>query len=227
MGESDVTELTALPGLEVLDMPHPSGERGPWLERTPVAQAHALRGPFSPGARAPDRGRARARARQGRAEDVRERRDVLPLPRVDPRSRRLHRPVAGDEPERSALGAPDHDRRCEARLGAAHHGCASLVSVLAPGQEVGSSRADHGEARGGDAPGRGRRPCPHHGPARRSDPGVLQDPRRPHDRAADLRAVLQGSRALGRQRRLGFAGCRAGQDGPRASARCSKARSPT
>ena len=37
MGESDVTELTALPGLEVLDMPHPSGERGRWLERTPVA----------------------------------------------------------------------------------------------------------------------------------------------------------------------------------------------
>ena len=35
MGESDVTELTALPGLEVLDMPHPSGERGHWLERTP------------------------------------------------------------------------------------------------------------------------------------------------------------------------------------------------
>jgi ribose-phosphate pyrophosphokinase len=33
--ESDVTELTALPGLEVLDMPHTSSERGPWLERTP------------------------------------------------------------------------------------------------------------------------------------------------------------------------------------------------
>ena len=34
-GESGVTELTALPGLHVLDVPRPQPDRGHWIERTP------------------------------------------------------------------------------------------------------------------------------------------------------------------------------------------------
>src|SRR6266513_3125558 len=49
-------------------------------------------------------------------------------------------------------GAADHDRRREARVGEAHHGSRSALSVLAAGQEVTSARADHRQARRRDDP---------------------------------------------------------------------------
>ena len=56
-------------------------------------------------------------------DDVRERRDVLPLRGVDPRRRHVHRPDRLDAVDRRAPdGAADHDQRREARLGEADHG---------------------------------------------------------------------------------------------------------
>src|SRR5438552_3796312 len=61
-----------------------------------------------------------------------------------------------------------------------------------------------GEVRSRRARGRRRRPRRGDGPARGPDPGFLQRPRRPHDRAAALCAVLpgQGPARRGDRRRL-------------------------
>ena len=71
--------------------------------------------------RAEHRREAGGRARRHRAGDVRERRDVLPLRRVDPRRRRLPRPdrlrAGGQEPD----GAAGDDPGGEARLREADH----------------------------------------------------------------------------------------------------------
>jgi ribose-phosphate pyrophosphokinase len=53
-------------------------------------------------------------------------------------------------------------------------------------------RADQLPRRGPDARGRRRRPHPHDGPARRPGPGLLPDPGRPHDGAADAVGLLPG-----------------------------------
>ena len=60
-------------------------------------------------------------ARRGRALDVRQRRDLLPLRREHPRRRRVRVPEPLRSDQRSAHGAADHDRRREARVGEAHH----------------------------------------------------------------------------------------------------------
>ena len=58
--------------------------------------------------------------------------------------------------ERQPDGAVDHDQRGQAGLGAPHHGRHPLVRLLAPGQEVGPARADHGQADRRPAAGRRR-----------------------------------------------------------------------
>ena len=83
------TELV-LPGLEAAE---PVTHRAPghWLERGPQKRLMVFSGRSHPDARRPDRRAARRRARRDRARHVRERRDVLPLRRVDPRRRPLPR----------------------------------------------------------------------------------------------------------------------------------------
>ena len=76
-----------------------------------------------------------------------------------------------------------------------------LYPVLAPGQEVPAARADHREARRRDDPVGRRRPRAHHGPACGPGAGLLRGSRRPHDGAADARAVLPRSRSARRARR--------------------------
>lgn len=48
MGESGVTELTMLPGLEGLDGPRPAEARGRWLERTPTPRLMLFSGRSNP-----------------------------------------------------------------------------------------------------------------------------------------------------------------------------------
>ena len=74
-----------------------------------------------PGARRQDRGQARDPARPGRAEDVLQRRGLLPLPGVDPRRGRVHRAVDARAGEPQPDGAAADDRRGEGRLRAPHH----------------------------------------------------------------------------------------------------------
>ena len=85
--------------------------------------ADGLRGPLASRARAAKIAeRLDVELGEIELQDVRERRDVLPLRRVDPRRRRLHRadrlPARRPEPH----GAPLHDPGREARLGEADHG---------------------------------------------------------------------------------------------------------
>ena len=185
-------------------------------------------GPLSSRAGPPDRRRAGDRARQGRAEDVRERRDVLPLPRVDPRRRRLHRPVACDPRPN------DHLMELLIMIHAAKLASAQRITAVLPWYPY--SRQDKKSAPrepitaklvAEPAPGRGRRPRPHDGPARGSDPGVLHDPRRPHDGAAALRAVLPDLGLSGDNIVSVSPDARAGQDGPalRRDARGRRSRS--
>ena len=76
------------------------------------------------------------------AEDVLQRRGLLPLRGVDPRRRRVHRAVHLQQPrnrghgERLADGAAVHDRRRRRRLGAPRDRGDAVVRLLAPGQEV-------------------------------------------------------------------------------------------
>src|SRR4051794_491018 len=62
-----------------------------------------------------------------------------------------------------------------------------------PGSQGEAARADHRASRRGHAAARRRRPRADDGPARRPDPGLLHDPRRPHDLAAAVRAALPRS----------------------------------
>ena len=61
------------------------------------------------------------RARPGRAEDLLQRRGVLPLPGVDPRRGRVHRAVDARAGEPQPDGAAADDRRGEGRLRAPDH----------------------------------------------------------------------------------------------------------
>ncbi len=65
-----------------------------------------------------------------------------------------------------------------------------VVRLLAPGQEVGSARADLRPRRRSVPRGRRRRPRPHDGPALWPGSGLLQQAGRPHDRDADADPVL-------------------------------------
>ena len=106
--ETGTTEL-ALPGprRDARARPQPRGERGRWIERGPSGEADALRRALAPragAARSPTS--STSSSATSKLEDVRQRRDLLPLQGVDPRRRRLHRPVLprpGDE--RLPLGA--------------------------------------------------------------------------------------------------------------------------
>ena len=159
------------------------------------------------------------RPRRRHPEDLLQRRGLLPLRGVDPRRRRLHRPVdrrqrdRGDDPERRPHGAAGDDRRRAGCLRPPDHRRDALVRLRAPGQEVGAARADLGPDRGQVPRGRRRRPRPHHGPPRRPGPGLLPRPPGPHDRDADAGAVR---RRHGLRRGAGdrLPGCRPREDGP-------------
>ena len=164
---------------------HPRGEpAGGQLDPAGLHQAaDGLRRPRLDGARRPDRRQARRRPRPGRPADLRRRRGLLPLRGVDPRRRRLPRPVdgrqraPGDDPERRADGAAGDDRRRQGRLGAPDHRRDALVRLLAPGQEVGAARADL-RPRRRPVPGGGRRrPRADHGPALGPGAGLLLEAR--------------------------------------------------
>ena len=152
-----------------------------------------------------------------------ERRDVLPLLRVDPRRRRLPRPDRVPAGRPAPDGAPADDPGREARLREADHGGDPLVPVLAPGPQGEAARADLRATRRRHAPAVGRRPAPDDGPPRRPDPGLLHDPGRPHDRAAALRPPLPRPRLQRRRRRLGRAGRRA-REGRRSVRRDARGR---
>ena len=113
--------------------------------------------------------------------------------------------------ERLADGAPHHDRRCEARVGQAHHRRLPLLRLLAPGPQVDGPRADHGQARRRHALGGGCRPGDQRRPALGADPGLLRHALRPPGGGAGPRGVH--ARELRRQRRRRGARRRAGEGG--------------
>ena len=222
--ESGTTELS-LPGLGVTPehSTQPHGERGRWTERGPSGKLMLFSGRSHPVLAQKIADQLEHRAGRRQAEDVRERRDLLPLQGVDPRRGRVHRPgLPRPRDERLPLGAPDHDPGGEARLRQPHHGGHALVPLLAAGQEVGAARADHREAPRGRSRGRGNGPRPHDGPPRWPDPGILPDPGRPHDRAPALCALLpRDARAARRGRRRRLARPRIARRWRRSSRRCS------
>ena len=77
---------------------------------------------------------------------VRQRRDALPLRRVDPGRRRLHRPEPQQPGERRDHGAADHDRRGQAGLGQADHRRLPLLRLRPPGPQGVGPGADHRQA---------------------------------------------------------------------------------
>ena len=163
------------------------------------------------------------------AEDVPERRAVRPLRRVHPRRRRVHRAVVRtgrrDVGERLPDGAADHGRRRAPRLGQARDRRRAAVPVRAAGQEVEAARAHHGPPRLDAAQRRRRRPRADDGPARRPGAGLLRRARRPHDRAADVRAVLPRPGHLRRRGRASSRPTPAARSWRRSSPRCSTRRS--
>ena len=134
----------------------------------------------------------RRRAGRGEPRRLRQRRDALPLRRVDPRRRRLHHPDPRGRAvgQRRDHGAADHDRRRQAGLGQAHHRGAAPTTATpartARPRAASRSRAklvaDMLTAAGADRLVSRR-------PALRPDPGLLRRPGRPphrHARAARL-----------------------------------------
>ena len=99
------------------------------------------------------------------AEDVRQRRGLLPLRGVGARRRRVHRPAdlrqrgRGLSDQRRADGAAGDGRRRGRRLRASRDRGDALVRVLPPGQEVRAAGADQRAAGGADARGGGDRPA--------------------------------------------------------------------
>ncbi len=194
------------------------------------AGADALLRPLEPRPGRAHRAAARRRRSARHAEDVPNGEIVRALRRVRARRRRVPRAVvrAARRPdhERQADGAADHGRRgaSSARPSASPPSC-PWYPVLAPGQEVGAARADHGAPGGDAAADRRRRARADDGSARRSGAGLLRRPGRPHDRAADVRAVLPRPRHARRRRRRGLAPTPAAPSWRRSSPRCSTRRS--
>ena len=153
-----------------------------------------------PGARGQDRRQARRRVGPGHAQDVLQRRGLLPLRRVDPRRRcvphpaDLRQPADGHLGQRRADGAAGHDRRGGRRQRPPRDRRHPVVRLQPPGQEVGPARADQRPPRRPHARGRGRRPRRDDGPPRRPGPGLLHRPGRPHDRGHDADPVLRRPR---------------------------------
>ncbi len=83
-----------LPGLDDVETVATvtAAQPGHWIEGGPQKRLMVFAGRSHPELAERDRRAARGRARRGRAEDVRQRRDLQPLRRVDPRLRPLHRP---------------------------------------------------------------------------------------------------------------------------------------
>src|SRR5213596_2519438 len=109
-GGKEMSEAT-LPGLETVEPVLPVTDRARAAEA-----ADALLRPLEPRARGADRRQARRRPRRGQAEDLRQRRDVRPLRRLDPRGGRVHRPVGKPARQRPPRRAADHGAGGEARL---------------------------------------------------------------------------------------------------------------
>ena len=192
-----------LPGLEPAVVTQPSAEP---LDRARPAEApDGLLRAVAHRSRPAHRAAARRGARRGRGEHVPERRDVRALRRVDSRCGHLRRAdrLRAGRPEHH--GAALHDPGREARVGQAHHRGHPAIPIRAAGPEGEAARADLGAPRRRHAPAGRRRPHPHDGPARGPDPGLLHDPRRPHDRDSALRAPLPRPRPDRRRRRLGVA----------------------
>ena len=167
------------------------------------------------------------------AQDVLQRRGLLPLRGVDPRRRRVHRPAdlrepaGGREPERRADGADGDDRRGDRRLRAPRDRRHPVVRLQPPGQEVRAARADHRPARRPHARGRGRRPRAHDGPARRPDAGLLPEARRPHDGDVHPHPVLPRPAPRRHRRRLARRGPREAGEEVRREGRAPSWRSST
>ena len=114
------TEL-ALPGLERRsrdDDPAPAH----WIERAPQKRLMVFSGRSHPELADKIADKLGVELGERRAEDLRQRRDVLPLRRVDPRRGHLHRPDRRPPGRPEPHGAADHDQRGQARLGEADHG---------------------------------------------------------------------------------------------------------
>ena len=115
------TELATPAGARRRDASTLSPSRATGIERGPQKRLMVFAGRSHPDLAHEDRRQARRRARRDRALHVRERRDLLPLRRVDPRRRRLPRPdrlrAGGQEPD----GAAGDDPGREARLREADH----------------------------------------------------------------------------------------------------------
>ncbi len=195
MADTSSSQLTTF----VAPPPAPDLEMGRVVEHdgSRTEAADALRRPLQPRPGQPHRAAAAGRARLERhAEDVRQRRAVRPLRRVRPRRRRVPRAVVrsrGRRPvgERLPHGAADHGRRRAAGLGQARHrrraaGTPTRGRTRSRRRASRSRRASWLDA----AARRRRRPRADDGPARRPGAGLLRRAGRPHDRAADVRAVL-------------------------------------
>ena len=190
---SATTELV-LPGLEALE-PVTQSAPGHWIERGPQKRLMVFAGRSHTDLAQRIAEQLGVQLGEIELEHVRERRDVLPLRRVDPRRRHLHRAdgLRAGRPQHD--GAAVHDPGREARLGEADHRRDPALPVRAAGPQGEAARADLRAARRRHAAARRRRPRADDGPARRPDPGLLHDPGRPHDGAAAVRAPLPRSRA--------------------------------
>ena len=160
------------------------------------------------------------------AEDVLQRRGLLPLRGVDPRRGRLHRPADVRQPghghhrQRRADGAAAHDRRGGRRLARtasspSRRGSATAARTRSPRRASRSPRASSPrmlEAAGAD---RVLTMDLHAGQIQ----GFFHKPGRPHDRAVDAHAVLRRPPAPGpRRRRAGRRPREAPRSSPRRSA---------
>ena len=147
-GESRMAEAT-LPGLETVEPVLPVAERKPWIERGPQKRLMLFSGRSNP--ELAERIAERLSVTLGEVElkTFANGETYVPLPRVDPRRRRLHHPVGQPARERPPRRAPDHDPGGEAGLGEADHRGRPVVPVLAAGQEIArrASRSRPGSSR--------------------------------------------------------------------------------
>ena len=156
MESPTATEL-ALPGLEggtVMSDPSPQH----YIVRGPEKRLMVFAGRSHPELAAAIAEKLGVELGDVAAQHLPERRDLLPLSRVDPGRRRLRRPdglpAGGQEPD----GARPDDPGCEARVGEADHCRDPVVPVLPAGPEGEAARADLRSPRGRHAPAGGCRP---------------------------------------------------------------------